>query len=60
MKARAKQRTFFNKQVEPNICVIEPISFSPDELDFLVTQGGDRHEEEAFWNQFAEADTSGP
>ena len=29
MKARAKQRTFFNKQVEPNICVIEPISFTP-------------------------------
>ena len=59
MKARAKQRTFFNKQVEPNICVIEPISFSPDELDFLVTKDGDRHAEEAFWNQFAEADTFG-
>ena len=29
MKARAKQRTFFNKQVEPNICVLEPISFTP-------------------------------
>ena len=39
MKARAKQRTFFNKQVEPNICVIDPISFGPDELDFLVTRG---------------------
>jgi hypothetical protein len=59
MKARAKQRTFFNKQVEPNICVIEPISFSPDELDFLVTKDGDKHAEEAFWNQFAEADTRG-
>jgi hypothetical protein len=59
MKARAKQRTFFNKQVEPNICVIGPISFSPDELDFLVTKDGDRHAEEAFWNQFAEADTVG-
>jgi hypothetical protein len=59
MKARAKQRTFFNKQAEPNICVIEPISFSPDELDFLVTKGGDRHAEEAFWNQFAAADTFG-
>ena len=45
MKARAKQRTFFNKQVEPNICVLDPISFSPDELDFLVTRGGDRHAE---------------
>ena len=26
MKARAKQRTFFNKQVEPNVCVLDPIS----------------------------------
>lgn len=59
MKARAKQRTFFNKQVEPNICVIEPISFGPEELDFLITRGGDRHKEVAFWNQFAEADTFG-
>ncbi|WP_235545356.1 BREX-1 system adenine-specific DNA-methyltransferase PglX, partial [Phycicoccus sp. Soil802] len=59
MKARDRQRTFFNKQVEPNVCVIEPISFTPDELDFLVTKGGDRHAEEAFWNQFAEADTLG-
>ena len=59
MKARAKQRTFFNKQVEPNICVLDPISFSPDELDFLVTEDGDRHAEAAFWNQFAEADTFG-
>ena len=59
MKARAKQRTFFNKQVEPQICVIDPISFAADELDFLVTPGGDRHEEITFWNQFAEADTFG-
>ncbi|MCR2791697.1 BREX-1 system adenine-specific DNA-methyltransferase PglX [Microbacterium sp. zg.Y625] len=59
MKARARQRTFFNKQVKPNICVIAPISFTPDELDYLVTPDGDRHAEEAFWNQFAEADTFG-
>lgn len=59
MKARATQRTFFNKRVAPNICVIDPISFSPDELNFLVTKGGDKHAEEAFWNQFAEADTLG-
>ena len=59
MKARAKQRTFFNKQVEPNICVIEPISFSPDELELLIAGIDDRHDEEAFWNQFAEADTRG-
>ncbi|QDZ16290.1 BREX-1 system adenine-specific DNA-methyltransferase PglX [Humibacter ginsenosidimutans] len=59
MKARARQRTFFNKHIQPNICVIEPISFSADELDFLVTKDGDKHAEEAFWNQFAEADTFG-
>lgn len=59
MKARAKQRTFLGKQVKPNICVLEPISFSPDELDYLVTEDGDKHAEELFWNQFAEADTLG-
>ena len=59
MKARARQRTFFNKQVEPNICVLEPISFTPGELDILVTRGGDRADEEAFWNQFQNADTFG-
>lgn len=59
MKARARQRTFFSRLVEPNVCVIEPMFFSPDELDFLVTRGGDREEEGAFWNQFAQADTVG-
>ncbi|QYF88487.1 BREX-1 system adenine-specific DNA-methyltransferase PglX [Arthrobacter sp. PAMC25284] len=59
MKARAKQRTFFNKQVEPNVCVIEPIWFGPDELEFLVTKDGDRYAEEAFWNQFCYADALG-
>lgn len=59
MKARARQRTFFSKQVQPNICVIDPISFGPDELDFLVSKSGDKHAETAFWNQFAEADTLG-
>ena len=59
MKSRARQRTFFNKKVEPNICVLEPISFTPGELDTLVTRGGDRTDEEAFWNQFEHADTFG-
>ena len=59
MKARAEQRTFFTKRVKPNICVIDPISFGPEELYFLVTKSGDRQAEEAFWNQFAEADTVG-
>ena len=59
MKARGKQRTFFSKQVKPNICVIEPISFVPEEINFLVTRSSDRHEEISFWNQFAEADILG-
>jgi hypothetical protein len=59
MKARAKQRTFFNKQVEPIVCVLDPIRFTPDEIDFLLTRGGDRHAESAFWNQFDHADTLG-
>jgi hypothetical protein len=59
MKARANQRTFFNKPVEPNICVLDPISFCHDEIDFLLTRGGDRHAEAAFWNQFEHADTFG-
>ncbi|MFB9073857.1 BREX-1 system adenine-specific DNA-methyltransferase PglX [Citricoccus parietis] len=59
MKARAKQRTFFSKQVEPNVCVINAVTFSTEELDFLVTKDGDKNAEEAFWSQFAEADTLG-
>lgn len=59
MKARAKQRTFFSKQVEPNVCVLDPIRFTPDEIDFLLTRGGDKHAEAAFWNQFEHADTFG-
>lgn len=59
MKARTMQRTFFNRELEPNICVISPISFGPQELEFLVTKNGDRHAEEAFWNQFTDADALG-
>lgn len=59
MKARAKDRRFFTRDAEPQICVIEPISFGLDELDFLVTKSGDRHTEETFWNQFRNADTLG-
>lgn len=59
MKARGKQRSFFGKSVAPRIFVIEPISFGTEELGFLLTEDGERHVEEAFWNQFAEADTFG-
>jgi hypothetical protein len=59
MKARARQRTFFNKRVVPNVCVLEPIRFTPQELDFLLTSVGDRDDELAFWTQFEKADTLG-
>jgi hypothetical protein len=59
MKARACQRTFFNKQVQPNICVLEPISFTATELDALVTPDIDRLEGVDFWNQFRQADVFG-
>lgn len=60
MKARAKDRRFFTRSgVQPNICVIKPISFTPDELDLLVTKSGDRGAEETFWNQFRDADILG-
>ncbi|MFF3264266.1 BREX-1 system adenine-specific DNA-methyltransferase PglX [Streptomyces sp. NPDC002932] len=59
MKARARQRTFFSKQIEPNICVLESISFTQQELNILLTTEGIRADEEAFWNQFTNADTFG-
>ncbi|MCV7059245.1 BREX-1 system adenine-specific DNA-methyltransferase PglX [Mycolicibacterium gilvum] len=59
MKAAAKRKLFLKAPVAPNICVIEPISFTPDELDLLITKHGDRDAEEAFWNQFRDADTLG-
>lgn len=59
MKARARQRAFLAKGINPNICVIEAISFDHDQLDFLVSPDGNRSDEEAFWNSFTEADTLG-
>ena len=55
MKARARQRTFFNKQVEPNVCVLEPIRFTPESWTSRLLRG-DRDDERAFWNQFEKAD----
>ncbi|MCH8559665.1 BREX-1 system adenine-specific DNA-methyltransferase PglX [Nesterenkonia sp. DZ6] len=59
MKAAAKRRLFLKNPVEPNVCVLDPISFRADELSYLVTKDGDRHAEGEFWNQFADADTFG-
>ena len=59
MKARAKQRTFLRRPTAPQIRVLEPTTFTPDELDALVTTEGDLHEVRAFWNLFAHADIFG-
>ncbi len=59
MKATAKRKLFLKNPVQPNICVIEPISFTDDELDYLLTAHGDRSDEETFWNQFRNADLLG-
>ncbi|MFI8643910.1 BREX-1 system adenine-specific DNA-methyltransferase PglX [Pseudomonas iridis] len=40
MKARAKQRRFFNKAIKPNICVLEKVEFSHDELDEYISSVG--------------------
>jgi len=59
MKARGRQRTFFNSRIEPNICVVRPLRFSSAEIDILAMPSGDRIAEDAFWNQFADANTIG-
>lgn len=40
MKARSKQRRFFNKAIKPNICVLEKVAFSHDELDEYISAVG--------------------
>ncbi|MBN7498406.1 BREX-1 system adenine-specific DNA-methyltransferase PglX, partial [Mycobacteroides abscessus subsp. abscessus] len=59
MKAVARRKPFLKNPVRPNVCVIEPISFGPHELEFLVTSDGDSDREKSFWNQFAEANNFG-
>jgi len=59
MKARAKQRTFLSRQVLPNICVLQPITFGSDDLALLDMINGDRGVERTFWRQFEHADIYG-
>lgn len=40
MKARARQRRFFRKEIKPNICVLENVIFSPAELDEYISAVG--------------------
>jgi hypothetical protein len=59
MKARARQRTFFKSQVQANICALEPISFTHDELDKISVTDVANIDQEIFWNNFRHADTYG-
>lgn len=62
MKARARQRRFFNKRIEPRICVLEKVSFSPEELDeYMSAVGRDLFTQglRETLQQFAEADNFG-
>ncbi|BAT67292.1 BREX-1 system adenine-specific DNA-methyltransferase PglX [Pseudomonas aeruginosa] len=62
MKARSRQRRFFNKRVKPNICVLEKASFSSEELDdYMSAVGRDlfTHGLRETLQQFSEADNFG-
>ncbi|MEQ8673626.1 MAG: BREX-1 system adenine-specific DNA-methyltransferase PglX [Aggregatilineales bacterium] len=58
MKAREKYRRFFRNPVQPNICVMENISFSPDEINNYMAHVGKDLFTQDFWvtvRQFTDA-----
>lgn len=62
MKARARQRRFFRKQIQPNICVLENIQFEERELqDYMDAIGRDLFTAplQTTLRQFEEADNFG-
>jgi hypothetical protein len=62
MKARARQRRFFNKAIKPHICVLEKITFSDEELDeYRAAIGREQFTPDlrSTLRQFAEADNFG-
>ena len=62
MKARARQRRFFNKGVKPNICVLENVHFDGNELkDYMDFVGRDLFTAplQVTLRQFEEADNFG-
>ena len=62
MKARAKQRRFFRKPIQPNICVLENVRFDEGELkDYMDFVGRDLFTAplQATLRQFEEADNFG-
>lgn len=62
MKARAKQRRFFNKGIKPNICVLEKVAFDREELDEYMSAVGRNlftHGLRDTLQQFSEVDNFG-
>jgi len=62
MKARSKQRRFFRKPVQPNICVLENVKFAQGELkDYMDFVGRDLFTAplQSTLRQFEEADNFG-
>ena len=59
MKARSRHRRFLDACVEPNICVVERVSFRQDELESLFVGDVPLEEQSEFWNAFSSADLYG-
>lgn len=62
MKARARQRRFFNKRVKPHITVLEKVNFTREELDEYMNHVGRdlfTHGLRETLQQFSEADNFG-
>ena len=62
MKARARQRRFFNKRIKPHITVLEKVSFSHEELhEYMGHVGRDLFTQDLreTLQQFSEADNFG-
>ncbi len=62
MKARGKQRRFFNKRIQPNICVLQPIKIERADLDaYMAAVGRDLFTANlrTLLTQFEEADNFG-
>ncbi len=62
MKARAKDRRFFNREIKPNICVLENITFTPEEIkNYKKAVGPDLFNQELWFllQQFEQAESFG-
>ncbi len=62
MKARGKDRRFFKKQIQPNICMLENVAFEQGELNAYIDAVGRElftNAHRATLSQFSEADNFG-